>query len=137
MEFTFKKETKEDVAFVAANIGARYWEDSSFNGVDDTEDGRLVPLRNGDYWSIVVNLETGQIQDWPKGTIADIHYKSCDDNTFYLLNSKGLSVAKYEGYVIDMFCPKENGFGDYVIMDIDENGFIQNWKVDLKPFKNQ
>ena len=39
------------------------------------------------------------------------------------------------GYVIDMMCPKENGDGDYVIMDIDSNGFIQDWKVNLKPFK--
>lgn len=28
-------------------------------------------------------------------------------------------------------CPKENGYGDYIIMNIDENGFIQGWEKKL------
>jgi hypothetical protein len=33
-------------------------------------------------------------------------------------------------------CPKENGYGDYVIMDIDSEGKIINWKVDLSDFQD-
>ena len=30
--------------------------------------------------------------------------------------------------------PKERGYGDYIIMDIDENGQIANWKFDFSDF---
>jgi hypothetical protein len=30
--------------------------------------------------------------------------------------------------------PKENGYGDYIVMDIDENGQIQKWTSNLKDF---
>jgi len=28
-------------------------------------------------------------------------------------------------------CPADNGYGDYVIMKIDDNGKIDKWRVDL------
>lgn len=28
-------------------------------------------------------------------------------------------------------CPADEGYGDYIIMNIDENGFIQGWKKEL------
>jgi hypothetical protein len=36
-----------------------------------------------------------------------------------------------------MLSPKENGYGDYIIMDIDEFGFIKSWSVDLDEFEPQ
>lgn len=31
--------------------------------------------------------------------------------------------------------PKENGYGDYIIMDVDENGVIEYWnKIDIVDF---
>lgn len=33
------------------------------------------------------------------------------------------------------YVQKKNGYGDYVIMDINENGFIDKWQVDLSYFK--
>ena len=80
-------------------------------------------------------MQTGKIINWQEGKNASIHFKSCDDNEFYLLDKDNNIIAGIDGYVIDMMCPKENGDGDYVIMDIDSNGFIQDWKVNLKPFK--
>lgn len=32
--------------------------------------------------------------------------------------------------------PKKNGYGDYVIMDIDRDGKIENWKADLSDFQD-
>ena len=26
--------------------------------------------------------------------------------------------------------PKEEGYGDYIIMDVDDNGMIKNWSKD-------
>jgi len=34
-------------------------------------------------------------------------------------------------------CPKDSGYGDYIIMDIDKNGFIQNWSADFTEFQEE
>jgi hypothetical protein len=44
-------------------------------------------------------------------------------------------VASIDGYVPSMMCPKDNGHGDYVIMDIGADGTIDKWRVDLGPFE--
>lgn len=134
MKFTKKVKTEFDVKYLKARIGARYWEDSIVNDIEDIE-GKLIPCRKGDNWIPIIELETGKIINWEQGKIASIHYKSCDNNDFYLLDQDNNIVASISDYVINMMCPKEEGYGDYVIMDIDENGFIQDWKADLKPFK--
>jgi hypothetical protein len=134
MKFTKKVKKVFKVKYLKAKVGARYWDDSKVNGVED-EIGSLIPCRVGDYWEPLIDLETGKIINWNCGVEAEIHYKSCDNNTFQLLDEDENIVAEIEGYVIDMMCPKEEGYGDYVIMSIDSNGLICDWKVDLKPFK--
>lgn len=115
-----------DFTKLKARIGARYWEDATVNGVEDTE-GDLIPLRNGDDWCITIDLESGVIQDWPQGTTANVHYKCCDDGDYWLLADDGTEL-KYPGYYVPRILDlTKEGFGDYVIMDIDENGKIANW----------
>lgn len=128
---TVKKEV--EVTTLDCDIGVRYWEDGEVNGVDDTE-GNLIPLRSGDRWKITIDLETGKIQSWPNGVTAKTHYKVCDSGVYYLLDSEGNVVAKKDGYVPSMLCPKENGYGDYVIMEIDGEGVISGFKADLECF---
>ena len=125
MKFTKKIKQKFDVIYLKARIGVRYWEDSD----------NLIPCKSIDSWIPIIELQTGKIINWQEGKNASIHFKSCDDNEFYLLDKDNNIIVGIDGYVIDMMCPKENGYGDYVIMDIDSNGFIQDWKVNLKPFK--
>ena len=72
-----KKEIEQEVTFLKAECGVRYWEDAEVNGVDD-EDGTLMPFRSGDEWRPIIELATGRIVDWPEGTTADVHYKVCD-----------------------------------------------------------
>lgn len=117
---------------IQANV--RYWEDAAVNGEQD-EDGKLIPLRNGDCWCPTIELATGRIIDWPQGTTARVHYKVCDAGCYYLLSPKGKVLASLEGdYVPGMLSPGGEGWGDYIIMDIDQYGVIQNWKTDLKEF---
>jgi hypothetical protein len=128
MKAKVKIETEVEIKTLHVSAGVRYWEDSSFNDKEDTEDGELVPLRNKDYWEPVIDIETGIIQDWPKGTTARIHYKVCDDGVYTLKDSTGKVVMKKDGYVPACLSPKERNFGDYVILDIDENGKIDEWE---------
>jgi len=36
-----------------------------------------------------------------------------------------------------IFILKERGYGDYIIMDVDENGKIQNWKAKISDFEEK
>lgn len=111
----------------------RYWEDADVNGIED-KDGDLIPLRNGDNWSPIIDIETGIINDWPIGTTAQLHYKICDAGTYNLLDKNYKLLSSFDGYVPDTMCPKDKGFGDYIIMDIDSNGKIDKWQFDEDDF---
>ncbi len=130
---------REDLAwvkFLRASCGRVYWEDAEVNGKVD-EDGSLIPCRKGDLWCPVIDLAEGRIVDWPHGTTASIHYKVCDEGIYELLDADGKVACKRDGYVIKMMCPQEDGYGDYVIMNVGADGVIANWKVDLSDFEER
>jgi hypothetical protein len=127
-----EKEVEVKTLEVAANV--RYWEDSEINGVDD-EMGDLTPFRKGDLWCPIIDIDSGIIKDWPQGTTASIHFKICDSGSYFLKDESGNTVLSIErDYVPSILCPKENGYGDYVIMDIDKKGQIKDWKADISSF---
>ena len=133
MKVKVVKEVEVKTLQVVANV--RYWEDAKINGVSD-EEGSQVPCKDSESWKPEIDLATGKILNWEKGKTASIHFKVCDEGSFYLKDENGNIEAQIENdYVPEMLCPKENGYGDYIIMDIDENGFIQNWEVDLSDFE--
>lgn len=136
MEFTQKIERTMNVTHLIAEMGVRYWEDAKVNGVEDA-DGTLIPLRIGDVWRICVDLETGKIKDWPDGVEASIHYKVADDGNYLLISDCGEEIISRDGYVPSMLCPKENGYGDYVIMQIGGDGVISGFSADLGYFEDE
>ena len=126
MKESFETMNEYDIKKLYVKAGVRYWEDSSINGVDDHK-GDLIPCRDGDEWCPVIDIELGKIINWEKGVEADIHYKVCDDGQYTLEDINGEPIKEIEGYVPNMMCPGGGGFGDYIIMQIDEDGFISNW----------
>ena len=141
MKKKIKIEKEVDLALAECQIFARYWEDSEVNWVEDDAGNPKMPCvesvehfyhkRKKLAWCPVINLDNGQIMNWPQGTTASIHYKSCDENVICIIDAEDNVVKRYCGYVPGFLCPKENGFGDYVIMDIDESGYIQNFNANL------
>ena len=131
VKLTIEKEFEAKYLF--AKCGVLDWGDAIVNECEDVE-GALVPFSNGDYWEPLIELETGVIRNWPKGTTADIHYKVCDDGEYTLLNEDYEHIKTIEGYVPDIMCPEDDGYGDYVIMKIDQDGKIQNWKPTFEEF---
>ena len=90
-----------------------------------------VKDENGEYrWKLTIDAKTGIIKDWPSGVTAKVHYKVCDDCEIDLYKD-GEYVCNNDGfyYCPDFLCPDDEGYGDYIIMTIDGNGQIQNWKV--------
>ena len=136
MKIKLKVEKEFDAKYLQAEVGARYWEDATVNGVED-ELGDLIPCRDGDYWKPLIELETGKIVNWEQGKTANIHYKSCDDNTFKLLDEKHEVIKSVDGYVISGMAINDNGYGDYVIMEVDAFGNIKDWEADLSDFEDE
>lgn len=112
-----------------AEVEPRYWEDADINGVCDS-DGTLIPLRDGDKWIIRIDLANGRICDWPEGVSAKIHYKVCDAGAYWLESRSGVRLAALkDGYVPTAYlCPEGDGFGDYIIMNVDSDGTIRNYQ---------
>ena len=107
----------------------RYWEDSSVNGVEDQR-GDLIPGREGEMWHVRIELAAGRIEKWPAGTRARIHYKVCDQGEYWLTAADGTRIAKWKGhYVPDAFlCHGDEGFGDYIILRVGEDGAIEGYR---------
>lgn len=130
-----KKVVEVEAKYIKVEVCPIYWEDSHVNGVPDTEDGRNIPLRNGQIWSPTIDIDNGSILNWPSGTTADIHYKVCDEGSYTLLDENNEEItSKIHGYVPSCLCPRDNGYGDYIIMSIDGDGKIDGWKPDLDYF---
>lgn len=145
MKIEIKKVVELEAKYLKVDAGVRYWEDTSVNGVDDTdcdetEDSPTIPcaefigdqnsaLSGKDWrWRPIIDIETGQIINWEEGTVAHVHYKVCDDFSCEILDKESNPICSYDGYVPDIMCPSDDGFGDYIIMSINEEGFIDGWK---------
>lgn len=128
--------SKVAVIYLEAHCGVRYWEDGIVNGEEDA-DGSRIPCRQGDDWAPLIDLASGRIMNWTAGTVADVHYKVCDDGMYRLLDGDHNEVKRLTGYVPAIMCPgdDDHGFGDYVVMEIDAEGKIKDWVVDLTAFE--
>lgn len=134
MKVKVKQVVVLDATTILVNANVRYWDDGEINGVDDHPTMPTMPCavkgEDGYRWMPIIDIETGQIRNWRKGTTAEIYYKVCDEFECRIIDEKGgerCLIKDYEGYVPEFMCPKDRGYGDYIIMDIDENGYIQDW----------
>lgn len=129
-KFTVTKEFDVEYLFVEAGVG--YWADGIVDGIPD-KDGN-IPCRDGDCWKPLIKINTGKIVNWTQGVKASIHYKVCDNGTYKLLDVNMELIKKIRDYVPKMLSPKAEGWGDYIIMDIDLDGQINDWKIILDEF---
>lgn len=118
----------DNAKYIEVSAAVRYWEDARVDGVTDS--GGDIPLRNGENWEPVINLETGFVKDWPLGVTAEVHYKVCDEGEYWLQDAQGQRIAKWKGYYVPnaILCPKGNGYGDYIIFNISASSQIENWR---------
>jgi hypothetical protein len=133
MKQTIKVEKEVDIKILKATIDDPCWDDATVNDIEDV-DGDRIPCRVGNNWCPIIDIDTGVIKNWVKGTTAIIHYKVRDSGTYELFDAEGNSVAKHEGYVPTIMCPERNGYGDYIKMKVNEDGQICNWRPDVADF---
>lgn len=130
---TAKPETLHVKAKVRRYEGG--WELGIIDGEEDTPDGKNAVCKDGDYFVPIINIKTGQILNWEQGKTAHISYKITDECYWELRDSNNVVISSNEDYVPNTLSPAEEGWGDYMIMNIDKNGFIDKWKFNRKDFK--
>ncbi len=113
-----KVKTVQEVGIksVVINVPVRYEEEDIPND---------FPFRQGEIWSAEVNIDTGQIQGWPKGEAKDLYMKVCDGGSYNLIGDQGQTVATRQDYVPHGVVPGE--YGDYIDLKINADGVITNW----------
>jgi hypothetical protein len=116
MKLVVSRPTKIEVVAIKCEMAVRYEEQDIPND---------FPLRNGDTWTGVVDIETGIIRDWPQGKEGSMHMKVCDEGTYTLLGPNDKVWATREEEYVPGCIP--NSYGDYVDFDIDATGKIADW----------
>ena len=135
MKVKIKIEKEVELKTLQLKAKVRYWNDTEVNETPDTENGDNIPCKNGNLWMPTIEIETGKILNWKQGVKSNVHYKVCDCCGWDLLDENNeIVLSEEDGYVPDTLCPKERGYGDYIIMDINEDGFISNFNFDIDDF---
>jgi hypothetical protein len=118
MKFTVTRPVEIEVAFIEVILPIRY-------GTEDIPDD--FPLRNGDIWSAIINIDTGVIENWPASEtgLRELHMKVTDSGVYVLRNSERKEIVRREDYVPDII---PGSYGDYVELRIGPDGRIQDWK---------
>lgn len=146
MKATIKAEKEFDIKYLKIDANVRYWQDSEINGIPDIDfmetEGIGVPrmpfaekvkdkpethIMSDHYrWKPTIDVDEGRIINWPIGTTANVCYKVCDEGIYYLLDKEMNEILKVESYVPDCI----GTYGDYIEMNIDENGYIEDFSFD-------
>lgn len=118
----------KNAKFIEVSAEVRYWEDAYVNSKEDVNGE--IPLRNGILWEPVIDLENGKVQNWTDGVFASIHYKVCDQGQYWLLDENKQRIAKWKSHYVpdDILCVGDEGYGDYIIFQVDATGKIVNWE---------
>lgn len=130
MKVTINVKKEFEAKYLAVSANVRYWDDARING-ETSEDGELVPFKQGDMWIPVIDIDTGEITDWPKGTVGDFHFKVCDAGEYTLFTEQFEKIVSIDGYVPNGLCHGDQGYGDYIIFKVNKDGFIEGYKNDI------
>ena len=153
MEISRNIKIEQNIKYLRATMGVRYWCDCDYSTdgenwidpcVEDTEEEsenmkNMTPLvvkkdigyKESDYWEIVIDIDNGKILNWPNNFWLKTHYKVCDDGEYVFLDENMNEVVnitdKYcQYYVPDFLALEDSGYGDYVLLNIDNHGNIEN-----------
>lgn len=117
MKATIKVDKDIDIKFLRLDVAVRYEEQDMPND---------YPFRENDQWRPTIEVDTGQIVDWPKGNARDLHMKVVDEGSYYLEDENNEVLLEIEDdYVPNALLPGK--YGDYIIISINEDGLITNW----------
>lgn len=127
---------KSQPVYIKAVLPTRFPQDSRLNGEWDDEHNPKMPLTTksvGDDWAghtmtLVIDIESGKVQDWNEGDVADINNKVVDMGVYSILNKDGAEITVIEGdYVPKALQIGSYPDGDYVEITIQADSYIKKW----------
>lgn len=154
MKITKMLKTEQDIRYLRATMGVRYWVDCEYsddNGktwhcdFDDTDDEsehimKLTPCVvrkdigycESNYLELLIDLDKGKVMNWPQGFCLNTHYKVCDDGEYVFLDENMQEVVNItqeynQYYVPDFLAIEDSGYGDYVYIHINGDGTITHF----------
>ena len=129
MKIQIREITEYEAKTLKVNANIRHWDDIRLNGEEDgNEDGAGVPCKDGESWCPIIDINSGVIVNWVNGVTADIHCKVCDSGSYSVLDSDGeVLYSEEDCYVPYVLDTSRRGYGDYIIMEVDETGKIADW----------
>jgi len=155
MEIRRKAVVTQQVRYLKATMGVRYYVDCEYstdNGktwyknFEDTEEEserikKLTPrvVKNdigygvNDYFELIIDLNNGKVLNWTDGFCLKTHYKVCDDGEYIFFNKEGKEVVDItkeynQYYVPDFLSLEDEGYGDYVYLNINGEGTIEHFE---------
>lgn len=148
---------EQDIKYLKACMGIRHWQDCDYSKddgktwIDACEEDTVEESENmkeitpcvikknigygdSDYWEIIIDLDNGKILDWPNNISIRTHYKVCDDGEYIFLDENKEEVVnitdKYDQYYVpDFLAIEDDGWGDYVYLNIDNQGNIEHFDI--------
>ena len=92
-----------------------------------------LPRLTNDIFSIVVYVDTGEIEDWPEYSVS-LLLKVANKGQYTLMDKKAGTIAKINDYSPYKLIP--SAYGEYLDLHITKNGLIANWpdKPDISQF---
>lgn len=113
-----------------------YSEDWEFCGSDDYNVMDLpFYVKENDTFVFFIDLNEGRIVNWAEDDTLNVCAKVRDEGEYWLLDDNFAKIIKSnDKYVPKMLDTRGDGGGDYIQFEVDENGYINNWKLDLDKF---
>lgn len=144
VRFSEKKNVCFDAKFLDCEIEPRNYEDVllTIDGCEfqDDENNPKMPCmvaKNNTYlWCPTIDVNDGRIINWDtcRGVSAKVFYKVCDQGAYTVRGNEQSYTVK--SYVPDCLSINDEGYGDYVLLSIDKNGFIEDWEFNDKLMAN-
>ena len=150
MEVTLLKHETVNLKYAQCELRIRNWEDFTVNGKEDDNDNPKTPFaKDKKYWCPLIDIDEGKIVGWPQGVTLDVCAKTCDENIIYFFDENKNAIewfdekeqevlSCYDGYVPEFLDPSGEGYGDYVELTVDEDGYVKNFeKEDIYQIFNE
>lgn len=138
---------------IKIQAGVRYWVDCQYstdNGVtwieqDDTDENDLLVRKvipcvefldeeQNWYWCLVIDFETGKIENWKKDFCINTFFKVCDDGRYQIIGDNDnvlwdSDIDSRSSYVPAFLEIDSSNFGDNIYITINGDGTIKDWYV--------
>ena len=90
-----------------------------------------TPMERQD-WCPVIDVNEGKVLDWPENFVLSTHFKVCDQGVYVYSNQDEsqqiVSTDCDEYYVPNWLDNDGDGYGDYLQIQINGDGTIENWE---------